>query len=154
MILAHSSVEFPFSWHFSIIMVFVSSGHFLHGGMQVELGYWTVKNPQWLSRSFVFVLFRLLSMLRPRMDSWASCHFTERSLWLLLLSKGSNQAPNSWRTSYKVGLNVRAVKLCFLCVWGQPQPSYCYDITAVQGKCHSFIGSHVQDFIPNGSSLW
>lgn len=77
----------------------------------VELRYPTVKRQPWRSRLFVF--FRLLSMLTPPMDSWASCPSIKLSPWLRLLSKESSRVASSWRTAYRVGVKSVCLKRVF-----------------------------------------
>lgn len=142
-----------------LITVLVSSGHFSHGGMQTtsELGYelYGCSEKEKKKRDLYILLslllfFRLLSMLCPPTDSWASCPSAERWLWSLWPSKGSSRAPNCWRTAYTVGVSAgeqRGPSLMSsvvipLGVLGQPQTSHCR-VWSAEVQILSFTGQLV-----------
>lgn len=102
----HGSVEFPFSWPSSISSPLCLASTFCLEECRTAVAFRSQAEKWWPSGHIVFVPLRLLSMLTPPTDSWASCPSIKRSLWLLLLSKESSQAPNFWRTAYKVGDSV------------------------------------------------
>lgn len=148
------------SGHF--ITGFVSSEHFSHGGMQTtsELGYelygcfrieketCDLYNLLWL------IFFRLLSMLCPPKDSWASCPSAESWLWSPLLSKGGSRAPNGWRSAYTVGVSAGEQRGCSLMssvsiplgVLGQPWTSHCC-VCSAEGLILSFTALQSLSFI-------
>lgn len=72
-------------------MVFVSSGHFLHGGMQVELGYWTVEKKKKVTFTFFCLCPFQIAEHVASTDGFLSKLSLYRALALIALAQQGKQ---------------------------------------------------------------